>query len=48
MSDIVKKHNFRLIEVLDLNSNNVSHFNRKNGNVNKKEYESMLVFERIK
>lgn len=48
MSDIVEKYNFRLIEVLNLNSNNVSHFNRKNGNINKKEYESMLVFERIK
>lgn len=47
LSDIVMKYGFVLLEELVFSDNKSSHFTRKQGVNLKREYESMLVFERV-
>ena len=44
MQNVVESVGYMFDKEYDFSSNRVSHFNRKNGVVSKKEYESMLVF----
>lgn len=46
MSEIVYNQGFKLIEELHFNSVRSSHFTRRNGVNTKREFETMLVFER--
>lgn len=48
MDEVVQDGGFRFLEEMSYSSNRASHFNRKkDGKVLKREYESMMVYERI-
>lgn len=48
MTEVVTNYGFKLVEeIADPSKNKVCHFNRRNGKVQKREYESMMILKRV-